>query len=187
MDNFLWLGDHPALDFLNTLVAMDGARTDLLQSDGAVVQWLGQSGMLPESHVAKAAQEGLLEEARALRETIRAVVVQRKSGGRVNPKPLNTYLREADSYPQLGADSAGHVTLIRRRNLDTPRQVLSRLAESAAELLATVDFELVRKCEDAECVLWFLDKTKSHRRRWCSMAICGNRNKVRAFRERQQG
>lgn len=48
-----------------------------------------------------------------------------------------------------------------------------------------MDFNLVRKCEDSDCVLWFVDKTKAHRRRWCSMALCGNRNKVASFRQRQ--
>jgi predicted RNA-binding Zn ribbon-like protein len=49
-----------------------------------------------------------------------------------------------------------------------------------------MDFNLVRKCEDSDCVLWFVDKTKAHRRRWCSMPLCGNRNKVASFRQRQQ-
>nr|WP_254214234.1 CGNR zinc finger domain-containing protein [Burkholderia multivorans] len=36
-------------------------------------------------------------------------------------------------------------------------------------------------------MLWFLDRTKSHRRRWCSKALCGNRQKVAAFRRRHNG
>jgi len=58
-------------------------------------------------------------------------------------------------------------------------------AEAAAELLAEGDFELIRRCESESCVLWFYDRTKSHRRRWCSMASCGNRHKVAAFRSRR--
>ena len=58
------------------------------------------------------------------------------------------------------------------------------MAELAAELVVSGDFELIRKCESDECVLWFYDRTKSHRRRWCSMAACGNRHKVAAYRER---
>ena len=45
--------------------------------------------------------------------------------------------------------------------------------------------ELIRECEHPDCVLWFYDRTKSHRRRWCSMALCGNRHKVAEFRKRQ--
>jgi predicted RNA-binding Zn ribbon-like protein len=61
------------------------------------------------------------------------------------------------------------------------------VAEAVATLLAKGDFSLVRKCESPDCTLWFHDRTKSHHRRWCSMALCGNRMKVAAFRARQKG
>ena len=46
------------------------------------------------------------------------------------------------------------------------------------------DFSLVRKCEGEGCTLWFLDLSKAHARRWCSMAVCGNRAKAAAHRAR---
>ncbi|MNH42693.1 CGNR zinc finger [compost metagenome] len=72
------------------------------------------------------------------------------------------------------------------RVAETAEQYLAPLAESAAELMAEGDFDLVRVCEHPDCVLWFYDRTKSHRRRWCSMALCGNRHKVAEFRKRKQ-
>ncbi|MFI4982934.1 MAG: CGNR zinc finger domain-containing protein, partial [Nevskiales bacterium] len=60
------------------------------------------------------------------------------------------------------------------------------VAEAVASLLAQGDFTLVRTCESSDCTLWFHDHTKSHRRRWCSMAQCGNRQKVAAFRARRK-
>jgi predicted RNA-binding Zn ribbon-like protein len=44
----------------------------------------------------------------------------------------------------------------------------------------------VKRCEGAECTLWFVDRTKAHRRRFCSATACGNRDKVAAFRARQR-
>jgi predicted RNA-binding Zn ribbon-like protein len=64
--------------------------------------------------------------------------------------------------------------------------LLVPVAEAMAELLETGDYQLVRRCENPNCTLLFYDRTKSHRRRWCSMAICGNRMKVAAFRARQR-
>ncbi len=58
--------------------------------------------------------------------------------------------------------------------------------EAAADLLATGDFTLVKRCEDETCVLWFYDQTKSHHRRWCSTVLCGNRHKVAAYRKRRR-
>lgn len=65
-------------------------------------------------------------------------------------------------------------------------QWLAPFAEATAELLVQGNFDLVRQCENADCVLWFYDRTKGHKRRWCSMASCGNRHKVSQFRSRQQ-
>jgi len=55
-----------------------------------------------------------------------------------------------------------------------------------ALMLADEHFALTRKCEHPECTLWFYDRTKAHRRRWCSMALCGNRAKVARFRQQQK-
>jgi predicted RNA-binding Zn ribbon-like protein len=59
------------------------------------------------------------------------------------------------------------------------------LTEQAAELLCHGDFTQVRQCEHPDCTLWFYDRTNAHRRRWCTMALCGNRHKVAEHRKRQ--
>ncbi|MBS4006216.1 MAG: CGNR zinc finger domain-containing protein, partial [Afipia sp.] len=141
--------------------------------------WYGEGELPP-------AMPGLLTSARRLRETVRALVVDRKGGGAIDPSPLNDLLAKSPGHSELVCDEPG-LRLTRRRTLKTPDQVLGPVAEAAAELLATGDFNLIRKCEDRTCVMWFYDRTKSHRRRWCSMALCGNRNKVAAFRQRRQG
>jgi hypothetical protein len=52
------------------------------------------------------------------------------------------------------------------------------------DLLCYADPSLVKKCEDAACVLFFYDTTKNHSRRWCSMSVCRNRMKVAAHYQR---
>jgi predicted RNA-binding Zn ribbon-like protein len=39
-------------------------------------------------------------------------------------------------------------------------------------------------CASAECRYVYYDRSKNGSRRWCSMRVCGNRNKTRAYRER---
>jgi CGNR zinc finger len=75
----------------------------------------------------------------------------------------------------------------RRQSASWSLSAQQLVALAAAELLANGDFDLVRTCESDDCVLHFYDRTKSHRRRWCSMATCGNRAKVQTFRARQRG
>jgi predicted RNA-binding Zn ribbon-like protein len=175
--------DHPALDLLNTVANIDGKPLDSWTSDGDVQQWLIRIGWLVRS---APQMQGLLKPARALREIVRNLIIDRKAGTRIDPARLNAFLAKAPSHSELVCDDGGlHVE--RRRHARTPEQVLVPVAEAAADLLAAGDFNLVRKCEDENCTMWFYDRTKSHRRRWCSMALCGNRHKVAAFRQRRQG
>jgi predicted RNA-binding Zn ribbon-like protein len=180
------LGDHPALDILNTVERVEGELVDSLQTDRDVLRWLARVGWPVEHHLRHLRASALLEAARTLRETVRTLIEKRKAGERVDPGPLNAFLAEARSHLELVSNRKGTLNLKRRWERRTSEQVLVPLAESAAELLATGDFSLVRRCGNDECVLWFYDRTRSHHRRWCNMATCGNRYKVAAFRERQR-
>jgi predicted RNA-binding Zn ribbon-like protein len=75
--------------------------------------------------------------------------------------------------------------LRRVRRWTTPEQLLLPLAEAIGDLVCNADFRLIRACEGAACSLTFLDRTKAHARRWCSMAVCGNRAKAAAHRARE--
>jgi len=181
---FLWLADHPALDLLNTLPRLNGELVDLLKSDADVLEWL-LSAEISSVRAQSAPPGSLLQAARRLRATVRELVERHKAGERADVSTMNAFLAEAQSYPQLVADRAGGWKIERVRQERTPEQILGPFAEAAADLLTTVDFDLVRRCEDESCVLWFYDQTKSHHRRWCSMAACGNRHKVAAYRRRR--
>ena len=180
------LGDHPALNLLNTVWLVEGELVDALQSDQDVVRWLGQSGWRVAELPSTMRSSALLEAARTLRDTVRSLVESRKAGKRLDVSELNRWLAEARNYIELHAKRDGSLQMERRWEQRTPRQILAPLAESAADLLLTGDFDLVKRCESSECVLWFYDRTRSHHRRWCSMATCGNRHKVTAFRRRQE-
>jgi predicted RNA-binding Zn ribbon-like protein len=181
-----FVGDHPAMNLLNTIVRTDTGLVDLWQSDEDVLRWLVRSGLI-EVKIAWSVRHGaLLASARRLREISRALVVARKSNGPLEMKPLNDFLAKAESHCQLTSAKDGALTMKRRYNRTNPEGMLAPLAETVAHFLATADFELVRRCEGEDCVLWFYDRTKGHRRRWCSMEVCGNRNKVTRFRSRQR-
>ena len=180
------LGDHPALDILNTVERVEGELVDSLQTDRDVLRWLTRVGWPVQNDLAHLGKPSLLETARALRETIRTLIERRKAGKRVDPGTLNVFLGEARSHLELVSKRDGSLHLKRRWEQRTSSQVLVPVAECAAELFATGDLSLVRRCENEECVLWFYDRTRSHHRRWCNMATCGNRHKVAAFRERRQ-
>ncbi len=181
----LFIGDDLALDFINTRYGIGEARTDVLASDASVIDWLRQAGALPAGH-AGPAPAGLREAALALRDAARQLVEKRQEGKWGDPAALNRVLASGSHHLELQWKKGGEPELVSRRIDLNATAALLPVAEALAKLLAEADFGLVRKCECEDCTLMFHDRTKSHRRRWCSMALCGNRMKVAAYRARQK-
>jgi predicted RNA-binding Zn ribbon-like protein len=182
---FLTLGDHPALDFMNTVVRIDGKLVDLLQTDDDVLRWLAHAGWPVDKSAAKYYPNMLLEIGLGLRAAIQGAIEDRKAGTPFNGI-MNGFLHEAKNHLKLVPDGKEGLRLERQWDLKTPEGILGPLVVSAAELLVDGDLSMIKHCENPECVLWFYDRTRAHRRRWCSMATCGTRNKVAAFRHREQ-
>jgi predicted RNA-binding Zn ribbon-like protein len=179
----VFLAGHLGLDFLNTRMRVNGKLVDFFQGAEDVLHWLKLAELPVPKFGADLARISLLDSARTLRESIRSLVEKRKAGQRGDPSVLNRFLSGAQSHPRLVWNK--HSLKIERvRPQATAQAILGPVAEAAAELLASADFKLVKRCEDDTCVLWFRDQTKSHHRRWCSMMLCGNRHKVAAYRRR---
>ncbi len=179
-----WLGGRPALDFVNTRRERWRREVDCLLSDADVVRWLTQAGLLPGSMTAPA---GLLAEARDLREAVdngvRAVV----EGGSMDPAALtlvDDWLIHAGSRPALLLQASVPV-LGERPPADSPRRALGMVALDASCMLGRPEERLrVRVCASETCSARFFDRSPSGRRRWCSMALCGNVAKARRHRAR---
>ena len=85
-------------------------------------------------------------------------------------QPLNKFLDGYTSAPQVIPTDAGRLVLTRVAKADPVANLLGPVAEAVAQLLTDGELDLVKKCAHPECILWFYDRTKSHKRRWCSMA-----------------
>ena len=182
----LFLAGDLALDFINTRIRVGGEVVDCLQTDEDVLGWLEKAGLSASKIDPNTSPLLFLRAARVLRENIRSLVEKRKTGHRGDPSVLNNFLKQVQSHPRLVWNKPHSLTIERIRQEDGPEAILAPVAEAAAVLLTTADFELVKRCEGKTCVLWFLDQTKSHHRRWCSHEICGNRHKVAAYRKRRR-
>ena len=184
-----FVADHLALDFLNSVAGTGAERREFLFDDEQVLDWLQQAGLPVDeaARVLKGHPRGTLRDAAIeLREAGRALIERRKAGKHGDPAPLNRLLGRGGTYRQLIWKPRSEPQGVTYRRVEAPADLLVPVAEAIAELLESGDYELVRKCENPACTLWFYDRTKAHRRRWCSMAICGNRMKVAAFRARQR-
>ena len=184
-----FIADHVALDFLNSVVGAGDRATEFLTDDEEVVNWLRRAGLLAGQGAAvlKGAPPGALRDAAVvLREAGRLLVERRKAGRQADPAPLNRMLARGGAYRQLVWKVGAPPVRVACQRVESPEELLVPVAEAIAELVESGDFDLVKACDGPDCTLWFYDRTKSHRRRWCSMSMCGNRMKVAAFRERQR-
>lgn len=178
------LGDHLAMDLLNTEARDNDQAIEFWNSDDDVLQWLARYGIAPASKGDSFAPTELLTQAKALRTLARKLITEFKEGKLPDINELNQYLHAFDTAPHLARDAEGKLTLSRVSHSDSIGSLLGPVAEAVAELLVEGNFDLVKQCEHPDCILWFYDKTKAHKRRWCSMALCGNRHKAAQFRKR---
>ena len=178
-----FVGDHVAINFINTLRTHEGVLTDTLESDEHVIAWMRKMNLRLPLILKPFRPKALLDAARNLRSLALRSIEQRKAGKHVSLDGLNSFLTDAISHLELGMRGR-RINLERVYVARDARQFLAPLAETIADLLANGNFDLVRHCEGDNCILWFYDRTKGHRRRWCTAEGCGTRARVAAFRAR---
>jgi predicted RNA-binding Zn ribbon-like protein len=201
---FQVLAAHPALDFVNTLDNrfVDRGPTELLSSYADLLAFAEQTGvldprqgnMLRKKSDSPAAAKAL-RRARDLREILASVFYGIKEQGAPHAEALKCFERyavAAQRHRELVWAAGGPRGAGSRAGWEWGRfegQVelpVWALTLSAAELLASDALSRVHACASQTCRWLFLDTSKNHSRRWCDMAVCGNRMKARRFQARQQ-
>jgi predicted RNA-binding Zn ribbon-like protein len=163
-------GEPLAVDLLNTRWRSGAREVDLLDGVDGLAQWLGESGQ---------ADVPATEAVRSALVRVRAVLRDVVEGVPGAPDDLNAVLARGLTVRSL-RDGRPHERLLLT---DDSWSAAWRAADSYLHLIDQ-DPAGVRRCESADCVLYFFDPTL--RRRWCSMAGCGNRAKARRHHARQQ-
>jgi predicted RNA-binding Zn ribbon-like protein len=192
----LFIGSHPAIDFLNTALAPDGQQIETIGDGRAYLDWFVGAGLLTEAEAARLrrrfrarALDEAAVEARKVREWARAWLTRWRAAPRGDYAEelavLNKLLaRDARRHEVIATEEG--LSIVDQLRIDSVETLLGLIAMQIAALITQEDPSLVRNCAGAACTLWFLDRTKAHRRLFCSPATCGNRAKVAAFRKRQR-
>lgn len=196
----IFIADALGLDFLNSVATPLDTPVEWLGSGENLLNWLAQAQLVPRDVLddfRRSAGPGELDaiaaQARGLREWFRNFVLAHK--GKPLPKtalhelePLNRLLARDEGFAQIVAtaeDGERGVGWQRERRWRSPESLLLPIAEAMARVVCEENFSYVKACEGHACTLLFADKTRGHARRWCSMAICGNRAKQAAHRARK--
>ncbi|TAK87675.1 MAG: hypothetical protein EPO20_03420 [Betaproteobacteria bacterium] len=191
---FFLIGNNLALDFVNTEIVCDGAPLDLLTDIADFATWGVGASLLTATqantllHAWSQRSKGVPQQVLSFRKTLSGIFRDLLRGNSVSAESLaavSEVLNRHKGRVELRKTPSGFEKRLQADYTD-PRQLLAPIAEAAADLLCGADLRYLRRCENPKCVLIFHDTTKSHRRRWCSMAACGNRAKAASFYRRQQ-
>ena len=188
---FIYESGNLALDLLNTRPISRGRVVDQLPDATQLKAWLVGSGAANRDELDRLSAEDLerlFEFALVLRDALANTVhafAEAEKASDSDIAIINRALMELRVTTTLARDdrTLQAVAVKERRSV---LGFLTPIALAGLELLTEAKPSRVRQCDDTTCVLWFYDTSKGGRRRWCSMARCGNRAKVSAHYRRRR-
>jgi predicted RNA-binding Zn ribbon-like protein len=197
--DFEFSGGALCLDFSNTFGNRPQGLGETLHDAGDVLRWAGEAGILGEDRRDDLAREaglrpgaarGFLRRAVELRERLYRIFSSVAAGEAAVPGDLDEFnraLARAHRHLRVASRDTGFVWswALPRRGFDW---LLWPVVRSAGELLTSEESAFVRECASDRCSWLFVDRSRSRRRRWCDMKVCGNRAKVqRHYRKKKAG
>ena len=195
----IFIAGSLGLDFLNSIATPVDKPIDWLDSGDGLLKWLAQAKLVPvdaldelKARAMPGELDKVADQARALREWFRGFV-HKHMGRPLASKalqelvPLNRLLERDEAFSQISRqrhDDGDRLDLRMMRRWRSPESLLLPIGEALAKFVCEEDFANVKACKGHSCTLVFADRTRRRARRWCSMAICGNRAKQAAHRTR---
>lgn len=195
---FEFTGGNLCLDFANTVDnRTSGHAKELLTDYPRLLRWGEESGGVSKKTVERLsvlARESPGNAQLAVRHAIQvrdaiydifSAVAQRRGIPSTALATLNQAARSASEHAQV-VHTNRHFAWEWELPESHLESILWPVARTAAELLTSEELAYVRQCASDTCAWLFVDKTKNHRRRWCDMKTCGNRDKARRYYQRQK-
>ncbi|KAB8161317.1 hypothetical protein FH609_027665 [Streptomyces sp. 3MP-14] len=163
------VGEPLSLDLLNTRWRLTAITEDLLTDVAGLAVWLRSNGLDERCAADEATLDAVLQAREALAEAVRDPAnPSREALARVNAVLDRGRLRR-------GLTAEGPTE---EAEPDSPAWLPAWLAADDYLRLLSIDPGRVRACANEGCLLHFFDASQNRRRRWCSMAVCGNRAKA---------
>jgi predicted RNA-binding Zn ribbon-like protein len=195
----MFIAGDPALDFLNSVATPIDVPVEWLDDGEGLLSWLQQAQLMSgavlrrvRSQFSPGELNRAAEQARTLREWFRGFVETHRGRALTRDdlkklERLNRLLERDEFYSQIATaprKEGKALELQVMRTWRSPDAPLFPIVEALARFVSSEDFTYVKACEGPTCTLLFVDQTRGRERRWCSMAVCGNRAKQAAHRHR---
>ncbi|MAC84272.1 MAG: hypothetical protein CL624_09065 [Arcobacter sp.] len=187
--SFLFIGSNHITDFINTIYTPHSEVIELLINYSDVQEWFLKVGLVKkfdELSIDKKKKyfEEILNYRKLIRDSFKNYLEYNSSLDNLI-KVSNNILLKSLVHPQILIKDDIYV-LEYISNTSNHNRLLSILAIEFIKLLSSEKFKYLKKCDNHKCSLYFIDTSKNHSRRWCSMDICGNRSKVNSFSKRKK-
>ncbi len=183
-DGMPFLGGAVWIDLLNSTLSPDGGTTrlDFLAAPAAFERWLANAELETPREV-----EGEAAAAAKLRDALRPAFDRLAAGEPLSPETLefvNAGLAEARFVRRLTPRSEGYA--LEEAPVGASPSVVATIALDFARFVADYEPQRLKRCSNPTCTMVFYDRGKNNHRRWCSSAVCGNRDKVANYRARRR-
>jgi predicted RNA-binding Zn ribbon-like protein len=165
-------------DFVNTYDVEEAVEH--LATPAALVRWLGERNLAPARARADASD---LEEAHAVREALRVLLLA-NNGVEVDVAAASATLNGAARRARLGVRFGGDGSAHAEPEAGGAAGGLGRILGAVADAMAKDEWRRLKACRAESCHWAFIDTARNQSRSWCSMEVCGNREKAKRFRER---
>lgn len=192
---YMMVGERLCMDFINTVSWRESTekRRDWFTSYPKLVDWSTHAevltiqqaqDLLSEAEENPSKAEDVLKQTIKLREVMYRMFKSISMKTPPNEQDLGRFNQSVSHYYQLLQVTKDEDQFTLRfkqteKNLDP---MLPPILQSAVDLLVSKnELERVKQCEGDPCGWLFFDTSRNKSRRWCSMADCGNRAKVRKF------
>ena len=164
-------------DYVNTLDFETGI--DRISSPDELGLWFSEQGLVDDL-VEPTRREHA--DAIALREAIRELLLA-NNGVAADAEGASKTLEAAGREARVGVRFENGRPVLAPEG-DGARAAIGRLVAAVAELAPTDEWKRLKGCREDDCRVAFYDKSRNRSRAWCSMEVCGNREKARSFRAR---
>ncbi len=168
--------------FANTVAEEGHFRWEAIGDPDSLRSWLSRRGLLADGERVGEAEVARAKEVRkALRSLLAANNGREPDAAAI--RALNLAAERARLTVRFGADG--------RATLETCAGgvdgALGRVLAAVHASMEEGTWGRLKSCANATCGWAFYDRSKNRSGRWCSMEVCGNRTKTRAYRRRRQG
>jgi predicted RNA-binding Zn ribbon-like protein len=164
-------------DFVNTFDLE--TEVDKIATADELAEWLSEEGLVDDLVEPSAAEHA---DALAVREAIRQLLLA-NNGCEADTAAASTTLEAVGRKTRLGVRFENGLPVLAPEG-DGAGAALGTIVAAVAELATTPEWSRLKACRDEHCRVVFYDKSRNRSRAWCSMEVCGNREKARTFRAR---